>query len=329
MSNETRDFNNYQYTSSYNHYNNNTQNINNLPNYVSSPSTYNANMISSHTSPQGAYELGFEFSPSSTEFFKSLIDQENGIYNNNYNNNNNNNCNKSTHEVGGGAIIESETRVSASPSSSEVDHRPGEDSGKNQRKREGGDGGEDDQRSQKICKTKKKEEKKQKEPRVSFMTKTEVDHLEDGYRWRKYGQKAVKNSPYPRSYYRCTTQKCNVKKRVERSYQDPTVVITTYESQHNHPIPTNRRTSMFSTPAASDNYNNSSTSSPIFSDLIINTPRNFSRDDLFRAPYASHVNHVNPSFHHQQQQNQEFRHHESDYELLKEMFPSVFFKQET
>lgn len=32
------------------------------------------------------------------------------------------------------------------------------------------------------------------------MTKSEVDHLEDGYRWRKYGQKAVKNSPYPRYY---------------------------------------------------------------------------------------------------------------------------------
>lgn len=30
------------------------------------------------------------------------------------------------------------------------------------------------------------------------MTKSEVDHLEDGYRWRKYGQKAVKNSPFPR-----------------------------------------------------------------------------------------------------------------------------------
>lgn len=30
------------------------------------------------------------------------------------------------------------------------------------------------------------------------MTKSEVDHLDDGYRWRKYGQKAVKNSPYPR-----------------------------------------------------------------------------------------------------------------------------------
>lgn len=47
-------------------------------------------------------------------------------------------------------------------------------------------------------KGKKKGEKKQREPRFAFMTKSEVDHLEDGYRWRKYGQKAVKNSPYPR-----------------------------------------------------------------------------------------------------------------------------------
>ncbi|XP_073134017.1 WRKY transcription factor 71-like [Henckelia pumila] len=90
-------------------------------------------------------------------------------------------------------------------------------------------------------KGKKKGEKKQREPRFAFMTKSEVDHLEDGYRWRKYGQKAVKNSPYPRSYYRCTTQKCPVKKRVERSYQDPSIVITTYEGQHNHHLPTSLR----------------------------------------------------------------------------------------
>nr|QIN97352.1 WRKY15 transcription factor [Isatis tinctoria] len=153
------------------------------------------------------------------------------------------------------------------------------------------------------------------------MTKTEVDHLEDGYRWRKYGQKAVKNSPYPRSYYRCTTQKCNVKKRVERSYQDPTVVITTYEGQHNHPIPASRRTGMFTGPAASD-YNASSIS-PVSDFIINNTPRSFPHDDLFRAPYASA--NVNPNYH--QQQNQEF-HYESEFELLKEMFPSVFFKQE-
>lgn len=40
-----------------------------------------------------------------------------------------------------------------------------------------------------------------------------------------------------RSYYRCTTATCNVKKRVERSYSDPSVVVTTYEGQHIHPSP--------------------------------------------------------------------------------------------
>ncbi|CAL4895084.1 unnamed protein product [Urochloa decumbens] len=80
-------------------------------------------------------------------------------------------------------------------------------------------------------------EKKPREPRVAFMTKSEVDHLEDGYRWRKYGQKAVKNSSYPRSYYRCTAARCGVKKRVERSHQDPSTVVTTYEGQHTHPSP--------------------------------------------------------------------------------------------
>ena len=44
-----------------------------------------------------------------------------------------------------------------------------------------------------------------------------------------------------RSYYRCTTQKCPVKKRVERSYQDAAVVITTYEGKHTHPIPATLR----------------------------------------------------------------------------------------
>ncbi|CAL5077539.1 unnamed protein product [Urochloa decumbens] len=76
--------------------------------------------------------------------------------------------------------------------------------------------------------------KRARQPRFAFMTKSDVDHLEDGYRWRKYGQKAVKNSPFPRSYYRCTNSKCTVKKRVERSSSDPSVVITTYEGQHCH-----------------------------------------------------------------------------------------------
>ncbi|KAI7748205.1 hypothetical protein M8C21_002914 [Ambrosia artemisiifolia] len=83
-------------------------------------------------------------------------------------------------------------------------------------------------------KIKKKRPKRIRQQRFAFVTKSEIDHLEDGYRWRKYGQKAVKNSPFPRSYYRCTNSKCTVKKRVERSSTDPTTVITTYEGQHCH-----------------------------------------------------------------------------------------------
>ncbi|XP_076920693.1 WRKY transcription factor 23-like [Bidens hawaiensis] len=127
---------------------------------------------------------------------------------------------------------------SSSTEAADDEHEPQEGKKENQSKdvsENGGDG------SKKVVKQKKKDEKKKREPRFAFMTKSDIDHLEDGYRWRKYGQKAVKNSPYPRSYYRCTTQKCTVKKRVERSYQDPSIVITTYEGQHNHHLPATLR----------------------------------------------------------------------------------------
>lgn len=37
-----------------------------------------------------------------------------------------------------------------------------------------------------------------KEPRVVVQTTSSVDLLDDGYRWRKYGQKAVKGNSNPR-----------------------------------------------------------------------------------------------------------------------------------
>ncbi|CAN8231537.1 unnamed protein product [Cochlearia groenlandica] len=309
MSNETKDLHNYQYSPSFSLYE-----MMNLPSShgnISSqtgldPSLYNYSLTdclqSSHQ--HGSYESLLEktlgISPSSSEVYNnSSIDQD------------------LSRDVTNDVIGCAPTRVCASSSSSEADHHLGGDSDKNCRKRDlvGESGGYDDQSSKKIVKTKKKEEKKQREPRVSFMTKSEVDHLEDGYRWRKYGQKAVKNSPYPRSYYRCTTQRCNVKKRVERSFQDPTVVITTYESQHNHPIPTNLRGSSAAVAMLSANYM---------------MPRCFPHDDMFRTTTAldngygqsdhGSVN-ANPNTH------QEY-HHGGEYELLKEIFPSIFFKQE-
>ncbi|GLT51543.1 hypothetical protein SLA2020_249460 [Shorea laevis] len=83
-------------------------------------------------------------------------------------------------------------------------------------------------------KSKLKARRKLREPRFCFQTRSDVDVLDDGYKWRKYGQKVVKNSLHPRSYYRCTHSNCRVKKRVERLSEDCRMVITTYEGRHNH-----------------------------------------------------------------------------------------------
>ncbi|KAL6992387.1 WRKY Transcription Factor [Sarracenia purpurea var. burkii] len=60
----------------------------------------------------------------------------------------------------------------------------------------------------------------------------------DSWAWRKYGQKPIKGSPYPRGYYRCSSSKgCPARKQVERSRVDPTMLVVTYSSDHNHPWP--------------------------------------------------------------------------------------------
>ncbi|KAI3673926.1 hypothetical protein L6452_40057 [Arctium lappa] len=79
-----------------------------------------------------------------------------------------------------------------------------------------------------------------REPRVVVQTTSEVDILDDGYRWRKYGQKVVKGNPNPRSYYKCTSTGCTVRKHVERASHDLKSVITTYEGKHNHDVPAAR-----------------------------------------------------------------------------------------
>ncbi|XP_006645582.2 probable WRKY transcription factor 24 [Oryza brachyantha] len=74
--------------------------------------------------------------------------------------------------------------------------------------------------------------------RIGFRTRSEeVEVLDDGFKWRKYGKKAVKSSPNPRNYYRCSAAGCGVKKRVERDRDDPRYVVTTYDGVHNHATP--------------------------------------------------------------------------------------------
>lgn len=43
-----------------------------------------------------------------------------------------------------------------------------------------------------------------REPRVVVQTTSEVDILDDGYRWRKYGQKVVRGNPNPRYIHSIT-----------------------------------------------------------------------------------------------------------------------------
>ncbi|GLT84624.1 hypothetical protein SLE2022_028450 [Rubroshorea leprosula] len=96
-------------------------------------------------------------------------------------------------------------------------------------------GSEGDKVNKEIKRKGSKMIKKRTRPRFEFQTRSADDILDDGYRWRKYGQKAVKNCSYPRSYYRCTHHTCNVKKQIQRLSKDIGIVVTTYEGIHNHP----------------------------------------------------------------------------------------------
>ncbi|CAH2058595.1 unnamed protein product [Thlaspi arvense] len=58
---------------------------------------------------------------------------------------------------------------------------------------------------------------------------------EDRYAWRKYGQKEILNSKFPRSYFRCThkpTQGCKATKQVQKQEQDPEMFQITYIGHH-------------------------------------------------------------------------------------------------
>ncbi|KAF8018747.1 hypothetical protein BT93_H3601 [Corymbia citriodora subsp. variegata] len=115
-----------------------------------------------------------------------------------------------------------------------------------------------------------------REPRVVVQTTSDIDILDDGYRWRKYGQKVVKGNPNPRSYYKCTSPGCPVRKHVERASHDLRAVITTYEGKHNHDVPAARGSGGVSRPLPlpdSSNGNNGS-AAPIRPSALTNHSNN-------------------------------------------------------
>ncbi|KAK7847292.1 putative wrky transcription factor 70 [Quercus suber] len=66
-------------------------------------------------------------------------------------------------------------------------------------------------------------------------TKETPSLTDDGYAWRKYGQKVILNAKFPRHYYRCThkhDQGCLATKHVQRIDDDPPKYRSTYIGQH-------------------------------------------------------------------------------------------------
>ncbi|EAY85768.1 hypothetical protein OsI_07130 [Oryza sativa Indica Group] len=78
--------------------------------------------------------------------------------------------------------------------------------------------------------------------RVPAISSRNADIPADDYSWRKYGQKPIKGSPYPRGYYKCSTVRgCPARKHVERDPGEPAMLIVTYDGDHRHGEPGHRR----------------------------------------------------------------------------------------
>ncbi|KAL4584620.1 hypothetical protein LXL04_009225 [Taraxacum kok-saghyz] len=124
--------------------------------------------------------------------------------------NNNNNSKKRKPEIPVNQIINNERGVSESSSSDED-----------------------------SCKKPRQEQHlKAKISRVCVRTEASDTGLlvKDGYQWRKYGQKVTRDNPSPRAYFKCShAPTCPVKKKVQRSVEDQSILVATYEGEHNHP----------------------------------------------------------------------------------------------
>ncbi|QHO44065.1 hypothetical protein HN51_009545 [Arachis hypogaea] len=123
--------------------------------------------------------------------------------------------------------------------------------------------------SQSQSQTQTPRSRKRKSQQKKMVCHVTADNLSsDLWAWRKYGQKPIKGSPYPRNYYRCSSCKgCVARKQVERSLSDPTMFVVTYTGEHKHAKPAHRNslagsTRKPSTPRLAETQENNDTKNP-------------------------------------------------------------------
>ncbi|XP_047056696.1 probable WRKY transcription factor 62 [Lolium rigidum] len=89
-----------------------------------------------------------------------------------------------------------------------------------------------------------RDSRKRRKDRPSWVKHTFTPHF-DGHLWRKYGQKNIKDSAFPRLYYRCSyreDKQCLASKLVQQeNNDDPPLFRVTYTYEHTcnaAPVPT-------------------------------------------------------------------------------------------
>ena len=88
--------------------------------------------------------------------------------------------------------------------------------------------------------------RKRSERKAVVLVEVEAGDLAevDPWNWRKYGRKPIKASPYPRNYYKCSSEGinkyCQAKKYVEKSPSHPGKFMVSYSGEHHHSPPRHR-----------------------------------------------------------------------------------------